>query len=50
LANNYDFELVVNLQNMHEKDSTITPVLKSYPDFAGNVSISPSKVKVRHAE
>lgn len=50
LANNYDFNVVANLRTLNPEDSTVTPVLKSYPDFAKDITITPSKVKVKYAE
>ncbi len=50
LIQNYDFEVVVNLRRLNLEDSTLTPVLKSYPKFAKNIAISPSKLRVQNAE
>ncbi len=50
LANNYDFEVVANLRTFQPEDSTVTPALKSYPDFAKDITITPSKVKVAYAK
>lgn len=50
LIQNYDFEVVVNLRSLNLDDSTITPVLKSYPKFAKNITVSPSKVRVQNAK
>lgn len=50
LANNYDFEVVANLRTFNPEDSTVTPSLKSYPDFAKDITITPSKVKVEYAK
>lgn len=50
LANNYIFQVVANFRTLNTKDSTVIPVLKSYPDFAKDITITPSKVEVKYAE
>ena len=50
LIQDYDFEVVANLRSLNEDDSTIIPVLKSYPRFARDVTIKPSKVSVKNAK
>lgn len=50
LIQDYDFEVVVNLRSLNLEDSTITPVLESYPKFARDITISPRKVRVQYAK
>ncbi len=50
LANNYAFQVVANFKTLNAEDSTVIPVLKSYPDFAKDITITPSKVKVTYAD
>ena len=50
LANNYTFQVVANFKTLNAEDSTVIPVLKSYPDFAKDIVITPSKVKVTYAD
>lgn len=50
LANNYNFEVVANLRTLNPEDSTVTPALKSYPDFAKDITITPAKVRVEYVK
>lgn len=50
LIQDYDFEVIANLRSLNLEDSTITPILESYPKFAKDIRISPSKVKVRNVK
>lgn len=50
LIQDYDFEVIANLRSLDLEDSTINPVLESYPKFAEDITISPSKVRVRYAK
>ena len=50
LIQDSDFEVIANLRSLSIEDSTITPVLESYPQFAKDVRISPNKVKVQNVE
>lgn len=50
LIQDSDFEVIANLRSLSIEDSTITPVLESYPQFARDVRISPTKVKVQNVE
>jgi hypothetical protein len=50
LIKNFDFEVVANLRTLNKDDSTLTPVLRTYPEFAKNIAISPSKLRVEHVQ
>jgi len=50
LIQDSDFEVIANLRSLNKEDSTITPILESYPQFARDVRISPNKVKVQNVE
>ncbi len=50
LIQDYDFEVIANLRSLSLEDSTINPVLESYPKFAKDVTISPSKLKLQYAK
>ncbi|WP_341292972.1 hypothetical protein [Catalinimonas locisalis] len=50
LIKEFDFEVVANLRTLNLKDSTLTPVLRTYPEFAKNIAISPSKLRVEHVQ
>ncbi|MDF9801029.1 hypothetical protein OKW21_006292 [Catalinimonas alkaloidigena] len=50
LIKEFDFEVVANLRTLNTKDSTLTPVLRTYPEFAKNIAISPSKLRVEHVQ
>ena len=45
----FNFEINANLLSLSLEDSTITPVLESYPSFARDVIIKPAKVRVSNA-
>jgi len=50
LIDGYNFEVVANLRTLNVEDSTLTPVLKTYPDFAKNIAISPSKLRIENVQ
>lgn len=50
LIKDFDFEVVANLRTLNKDDSTLTPVLRTYPEFAKNIAISPSKLRVEHVQ
>ncbi len=50
LIEDVNFEVVANLRTLNDSDSTLTPVLKTYPEFVKNIAISPSKLSVTYVQ
>lgn len=50
LIQDSDFEVIANLRSLNVEDSTIIPVLDSYPEFARDVRINPTQVKVQYVK
>jgi len=50
LIQDYDFEVIANLRSLNIEDSTVTPTLESYPKFAKDIRIIPTKVSVQNVK